>query len=95
MPTKMSPFDANPTSQAVDDIPNESMARTNSYVSMSDYEDCESNFSDALSDTGPVSSYTQDMIRRFTIRLDKFQVFTAIAKDKATSDLISSSLFRW
>ena len=62
-------------------------------LKVSDYEDCESAFSEEPS--GPISSYTSDLIRRFTISIEKFRVFTAIADDKATQNLINSSLFRW
>ena len=66
---------------------------TNSFISLSDYEDCESNLS--KEDRGPVSSHSNNLKRRFKINLDRMKIFTALAGDKTTQTFLNSPLFRF
>jgi len=95
MPTKSSPFCANPTNENQDECSddNDFTSRSNSFGSLSDYVDCESFMS--TEKVGPISSHTSDLKRRLTISLDRIRAFTAIAGDKTTQENINSSLFRF
>lgn len=94
MPTESSPYWENPPQKSQQSHTSSSgaVSRSGSFISLSDYEDCESFLSHEAS--GPVSSHRNDLIRRLKISLDRIQVFTALAEDNTTQDFLSSSLFR-
>jgi hypothetical protein len=90
MPTESSPYWENPPqkSQQISGA----VSTSGSFISLSDYEDCESFLSHEAS--GPVSSHSNDLIRRLKISLDRIRIFTALAGDNVTQEFLSSSLFR-
>jgi hypothetical protein len=96
MPTKSSPYWEYPPKESQNDRTSDgglSKDSTGSFISLSDFEDCESFLSHESS--GPVSSHSNDLIRRFKINLDRIRVFTALAGDKITQNYLNSSLFRF
>lgn len=91
MPTETTPFQAKPDSEKnrrYQDIP-----RKDSYMSSSDYEDCESTLSNES--VGPISSHSSDLKKRLTIALDHVRIFTAIAEDTPGQNHFLSPLFRY
>ena len=89
MPTKSSPYCENPPKKNEDvNVP-----RSSSFVTLSDFEDCESHLSNEA--FGPISSHSNRLIRRFKVNLDRIRVFTALSGDKRTHEFLSSSLFRY
>ena len=94
MPTKSTPYWENPPTQneSIRDS-NGVVSKSNSFISLSDFEDCESFLSNEAS--GPVSSHKNDLKRRLKISLDRIQVFTALAGDQKTQAFLHSPLFRF
>ena len=92
MPTNSSPFRANPPTHGESNRDGAN-STTNSFMSDSDYEDCESFLS--KEDTGPVSSFSNSLKRRFKINLDRIEIFTAVAGDRTTQAFLNSPLFRF
>ena len=90
MPTESSPYWENPPQKSQQS--SGAVSTSGSFISHSDYEDCESFWSHEAS--GPVSSHRNDLIRRLKISLDRIRIFTALAGDNVTQDFLSSSLFR-
>ncbi len=94
MPTKTSPYWENPpTKNEINRDSNKAPSSSNSFISLSDYEDCESFLSHEA--TSPISSHNHDLKRRFKVSLDRVQVFTALAGDQKTRDFLDSPLFRF
>ncbi len=95
MPTKTSPYWENPPTKSDNDQESSRAppSRANSFISLSDYEDCESFLSHDAA--GPVSSHKNDLKRRFKVSLDRIQIFTALAGDQKTRDFLNSPLFRF
>ncbi|KAL3921405.1 MAG: hypothetical protein SGILL_002764, partial [Bacillariaceae sp.] len=95
MPTESTVFVADPQPSNMEKVPSRgSLSKAMSSMSLSDYEDAESEISEK--DNGdPVSSHSSDLKRRLKINLDSFRVFTALSEDKETKDVIESSLFRY
>ncbi|KAG7355258.1 vacuolar-sorting-associated protein 13 C-terminal domain containing protein [Nitzschia inconspicua] len=95
MPSESTPFEESPHRTRMNRVASKgSLSRAVSSVSLSDYEDAESDFcDDGLS--GPVSSFTSDLKRRLKINLDQVRIFTALSAEKSIQDTIESSLFRY
>jgi hypothetical protein len=92
MPSELSPFEASPQGPTMDKVPSKSsLSRAVSSMSLSDYEDAESDFSE----DGPISSHSSDLKRRLKINLDQVRIFTALSEGRKTRDTIESSLFRY
>jgi hypothetical protein len=95
MPTECTVFVADPQAQKMEkEHSRNGLSNAMSSMSLSDYEDAESDISETGSD-GPISSHSSNLKRRLKINLDSFRVFTALSKDKGTKDIIESSLFRY
>lgn len=92
MPTASTPLWENPPKDNRDSSGGP-VSGASSFISLSDYEDCESFLSHEKS--GPVSSHSNDLKRRFKINLDRIRVFTALAGDKMTENFLNSPLFRY
>ena len=94
MPSESSPFQPSPQRSKMDRVDShDTMSRSTSFMSLSDYEDCESEMSEE--DPGPVSSHTSDLKKRLTIALDNVRVFTVLADDKQTRNVVESPIFRY
>ena len=100
MPTESTFFEASPPPENGVDSKRfcQTNNRMNSFISLSEFQDCLDESISDDSDNGssaPVSAFSKNLKKRLAINLNRVRIFTAIAKDKATRDIVESPLFRF
>ena len=99
MPTQSSHFDKDPGAKKTSPPSHGIGERRSSSVSVSDYFDCMKSVSSdedqGNSKSEPISSFDSSWRRRFNISLERVRIYTVIAFDSKTRDVIESPLFRF
>jgi hypothetical protein len=96
MPTESTPFEPSPSSTEETASRDDIQSRQSFMSDSEDYENVLS--ADGASDIekdGPVSSFTRNLKRRLTIKLEKMRVFTAMAPNAQSRTAVESPLFRF